>query len=471
VYDLAITTTNPNNMNFNSRDAASNPPQLVIQTSAGTPPTATSTPSSPTLTPTASVTPSPTLTSVSTVTATGTATSTATATPTQSSTGSTTTFTSIADSYVDAASPTSNFGSLTTLRVDASPDVRSYLRFNVQGLNGTVTRATLRIFANTASSQGFRAHALSDNSWSETAINYNNAPPLGAVLGSSGAAGASTWKTVDVTAYVTGNGTFNFGLSTTGSTALSLASRQSGANAPQLIVETSGSTATPTATIHATNTFTATATPTRTPTATAPVDTATQTNTPEFTDTPTPTDSVSNTPTFTPTRTPTATATPTRTGTASSGSTTFLAVADSYVSADAPTTNYGSLTTLRVDGSPIIRSYLRFTVQGLNGTVTKATLRIFANSASSSSLVASGVSDNTWSESTLNYNNAPPLGNSIGTASPITAGAWISIDITSYITGDGTYNLAVTTPGSTAISLASRQSGANAPQLIIETTP
>jgi hypothetical protein len=126
---------------------------------------------------------------------------------------------------------------------------------------------------------------------------------------------------------------------------------------------------------------------------------------------------------------------------------------------------------VRVDGSPIVRSYLRFNVQGLNGTVNRVTLRIFANSASSSSLVASGVSNNTWTETTINYNNAPPPGSAIGSASPVTAGAWISIDITAYITGNGTYNLALTTPGGTAISLASRESGANAPQLIIETRP
>jgi hypothetical protein len=48
---------------------------------------------------------------------------------------------------------------------------------------------------------------------------------------------------------------------------------------------------------------------------------------------------------------------------------------------------------------------------------------------------------------------------------------WISLDVTGYITGNGTYNLALTTPGSTAVSLASRESGANAPQLIIETAP
>jgi hypothetical protein len=140
------------------------------------------------------------------------------------------------------------------------------------------------------------------------------------------------------------------------------------------------------------------------------------------------------------------------------------------VNAASPTTNYGSSTTLRVDGSPIVRSYLRFSVQGINGTVTKATLRIFANSASSQSVVASSVSNTTWTESTINYDNAPLIGSALGSSGPVTAGVWITIDITPYITGNGTYNLALTTPGSTAISLASRQSGANAPQLIVEAT-
>jgi hypothetical protein len=124
-----------------------------------------------------------------------------------------------------------------------------------------------------------------------------------------------------------------------------------------------------------------------------------------------------------------------------------------------------------VDGSPVVRSYLRFTVQGISGTVTRATLRIFANSASKSGVAAQSVSDNTWTESTITYNNAPPVGTSLGSSGAVSTGAWFSIDITPYITGNGTYNLALTTPGSTAISLASRQAGANAPQLIVETSP
>jgi hypothetical protein len=344
------------------------------------------------------------------------------------------TFLPVADTYVRASLPSNNYGTATTLRADASPVERSYLRFDVQGVGGAVTRATLRIYTNTNSNIGFQVSRVSNNSWGETTTTYSNAPAVGSLLGPSGATTANTWKTVDVTPYITGNGTFSFALSTTSTSGMAFASRESGANAPQLIVETQTG---PTAPPGNTNT------PTRTPTATSPGG-ATPTRT--------------STPTFTATSNP-------------SGSLTFLPVGDSYVNESSPTTNYGTTTTLRMDASPILRSYLRFNVQGLSGTVTRATLRVFANSASSLGCVANRVSNNTWTESTLNYNNAPALGSVIGSSSPFGAGAWIDIDITAYITGNGTYNLALTTPSSTAVSLASRESSGNAPRLIIETSP
>jgi hypothetical protein len=118
-----------------------------------------------------------------------------------------------------------------------------------------------------------------------------------------------------------------------------------------------------------------------------------------------------------------------------------------------------------------MRSYLRFNVQGVNGTVSRATLRIYANSASTAGISLWRVSDNTWTESTLNYNNAPAVGSLISSSPSLSSGTWISIDVTAYVTGNGTYNLALTTPGSTAISFASRQAVTNSPQLIVETTP
>ncbi|MDH4146984.1 MAG: metallophosphoesterase, partial [Acidimicrobiia bacterium] len=61
----------------------------------------------------------------------------------------------------------------------------------------------------------------------------------------------------------------------------------------------------------------------------------------------------------------------------------FAANADSYVSDSAPTTNYGTANLVRVDASPIQRSYLRFSVSGLTAPPASVKLRVLANSASS----------------------------------------------------------------------------------------
>jgi len=319
----------------------------------------------------------------------------------------------------------------------------------VQELNSPVTRATLRVFSTSASSQGYQARGVSDNSWGELTINYNNSPAVGIVLGSSGPMGANTWTSIDVTSYITGNGSFNLALTTSSTTAMSFSSRQ-GANPPQLVIEIqSGPTVTPSHTPTATSTRTPTNTPTNTATATA-------TN--------------PNLPTNTSTFTPTPSATPSQTQPPSGNTSTFIPIADSYVNETSPTANYGSLSSLRTDGSPIIRSYLRFNVQGLSGKVTRATLRVFANTASSVGCSANGVSNNTWTESTLNYNNAPLVGSVLGSSGPFGAGVWINIDVTAYISGNGTYNLGLTPLGTTAISFASRESG-SAPQLVVETSP
>src|SRR5215207_7763996 len=150
---------------------------------------------------------------------------------------------------------------------------------------------------------------------------------------------------------------------------------------------------------------------------------------------------------------------------------TFIPVADSYVNADAPTANYGTLSTLRADGSPIVRSYLQFNVQGLVRTVIQARLRIYANSASSVGYDIRSVSDNSWGEGTLNYTNAPAFGQPVGSSGSFTAPGWTEVNVTLLINGDGTYSFALTTPHTTAISFASRQAGANVPQLIIDMAP
>jgi parallel beta-helix repeat protein len=150
---------------------------------------------------------------------------------------------------------------------------------------------------------------------------------------------------------------------------------------------------------------------------------------------------------------------------------TFVPVADSYVNADLPSTNYGSSSSLRVDGSPFVNSYLRFNVQGLVGTVTKATLRVYATSSSSVGYDIHSVSDNSWGETTINYTNAPAFGSVVASSGSFSAPLWTEVDVTVLVNGDGTYSFALTTTHTTAISFASRQAGANAPQLVITTAP
>ncbi len=326
----------------------------------------------------------------------------------------TSTISPVADAYVNSSSPSTNYGSATQLRVDGSPAVRSYLRFAVSGLTGTVSQATLRIYANSSLNTGITAHRVADNTWGEGTINYGNAPAVGTAIGASGAIGTGAWLSINVTPYVTGNGTFSFALTSANVTALSLASREA-ANKPQLVLTTGTTGAT----------------------ATAAAPPATQ---------------------------PAATATPNGTG----GTLTLLPIADAHVNAAYPTTNYGTAAELREDGSPVKRGYLRFNVTGLSGAVSKATLRLYANSSLSTGITAHRVADNTWGETTINYSNAPALGTALATTGAISQGTWVSIDVTSYVTGNGAYSFGLTNGSATALSLASREA-TNKPQLVITT--
>jgi acid phosphatase type 7 len=195
--------------------------------------------------------------------------------------------------------------------------------------------------------------------------------------------------------------------------------------------------------------------------------TATPTNIP--TNTPTPTLAVSPTPGNTPTSTNTPSVTFTPTATQSGSSVTFVPMADAYVYSVNPDTKFGTVSTLRADASPSMLSFLKFSVSGLSGAPSQATLRLFANSIQSTGVDVHHVADTTWGETTITYNNMPAYDAAIaGSSGPIkTSGTFYSINVTSLITGNGTFNMAFTTTNSTTISFASRESGANAPQLVI----
>jgi hypothetical protein len=147
---------------------------------------------------------------------------------------------------------------------------------------------------------------------------------------------------------------------------------------------------------------------------------------------------------------------------------TFAPSADAYVTESDPNTNNGSRSDLRLDGSPLVRSYLRFSVSGVSGTISRARLRLYPNSSSSTGYQAHGSSDTSWGELTITYANAPAFGAVIVSSGAFTSGAYTEVDVTPLISGDGVYTIVLTGPGTTAISLGSRESP-NPPQLLIET--
>jgi hypothetical protein len=123
---------------------------------------------------------------------------------------------------------------------------------------------------------------------------------------------------------------------------------------------------------------------------------------------------------------------------------TFTAAADTYVESDTPTTNYGLKPAFKVDNSPTKSGLLRFDVSGIGGgSVASAVLRVYCTDASTDGGTVYSVPDSTWGESTVNWNTAPSTGSSLGSIGAVTAGAWASLDVTSFVTGDGTYSVEI----------------------------
>jgi len=151
-------------------------------------------------------------------------------------------FVPVADAYVNSSSPSKSYGSLSVLRADGSPVLRSYLRFNIQGVSGTVIAAELRVFVETSQAVGHDVHVSPNNAWQETTLTYENAPAFGDSLGFSGPLLAGTYSSVPVTGQVPRNGEVTFVLTTSSTSAVRYSSRENLATPPILVVTFDDST-------------------------------------------------------------------------------------------------------------------------------------------------------------------------------------------------------------------------------------
>src|SRR5207249_6233166 len=166
--------------------------------------------------------------------------------------GGGTSFPAVADAYTDAntATQSTNFGTATILRLWNQPVDRIYLRFTVSGLPaGPVARAIVRLTTtsavNSGSDSGGEIHTVSAP-WDELTLNHLNKPVLDTAVLSAVAGPIVPSQTIDydVSAAVTGNGTYDFALKTLSTDRAEFVSREGGAGAPQLIVFRDAPTAT-----------------------------------------------------------------------------------------------------------------------------------------------------------------------------------------------------------------------------------
>ncbi|OGN88275.1 MAG: hypothetical protein A2X23_04345 [Chloroflexi bacterium GWC2_73_18] len=157
---------------------------------------------------------------------------------------------------------------------------------------------------------------------------------------------------------------------------------------------------------------------------------------------------------------------------------TFAPLADAQVKSSSATTNYGSLATLRVredTASPptTYRSYLKFTVSGITGTVSAIKLRLFVVTQNSNDGGAVYAVGNGWAEGTITWNTAPVIGpTAIGSAGAVTQNTWVEITLDpGAIAADGTYSFALKNASTTSAYYNSREAATNRPQLVITQTP
>jgi unsaturated chondroitin disaccharide hydrolase len=442
----------------------------------------------------------------------------------------TTTLAAAADAYVrDGTYATQNFGATTDLNVKKHAAVgysrETYLRFDLSNL-GQIEAATLRLFGkSTSSTQNVNVglYAAGNTTWAETALNWNNRPAgAGTPMATKTITGTVTgaWYTFDVTPYLqqqkaAGATAVTFalkGLSQTDQVAV-FNSDENSANKPQLVVQQAVSQAlvvsTGNVTVPEGDTANFSVKLAVQPAGNVTVNVARTSG-----DTDVSVQSGSSL-VFTPTNWNTAqtvvlaaaedadaangsavftvssTALTSKTVTASEADNdvtnqpvTVRAAADAYVrDGSYATTNFGGVTELTMKNHTAAgytrESYLRFSLSDAS-SVGSAVLRLYGGlqQAVTGGLVNQvyGVSDVSWSESALNWNNRPAASTGVlATLNVVgTAKQWYEINLTSYVQQQKAAGATAVTllfrnavVNDAVTSFASDEAAASQPQLVL----
>jgi len=139
---------------------------------------------------------------------------------------------------------------------------------------------------------------------------------------------------------------------------------------------------------------------------------------------------------------------------------------DTTINAASPNVNFNSTNLLKVDSDPVENLLIKFQVSGLEGlTINKAVLRLYTINDSTVGGDFYPVMDQSWVEETVTWNTAPAAEPAkIASVGQAALNTWVSVDLTSFITGDGIYSLRASSLSTNAAHYSSKE-GAFAPYL------
>ncbi len=445
-----------------------------------------------------------------------------TAAATGGGTSETVTLTVAEDSYVSAGATGTNYGTSTVLGVDASTEEITYLKFDLSAYAGrTLESATLQLRSAGSGSSGTQnVKLVASDTWTETGITYSNRPALGAGIGTLGPTTTNTNYNVPLTVSgVAGElgQQLSLGMDSSSSDGLDLNSGET-TTPPKLVLTLGGGGTVPAPadttapTVTATSpvagatgvavganvtgsfseamdaatvtlgTFTLTAPGTTTPLSAA----VTYDSTAKVATLNPGADLAAGT-TYTATikggtngvkdaaGNPLGTdktwsfTTAAATGGGTSETVTLTVAEDSYVSAGATGTNYGTASVLGVDGSPIEISYLKFDLGAYAGReITGATLQLRATSSGSSGTQnVKLVSDDSWTETGITYTNKPELGIAVGKLGPTSSNTDYNVTLTAgSLPTDRFLSLGLDSTSGDGLDLGSRQTS-TPPKLVL----
>jgi Glycosyl hydrolases family 16 len=149
---------------------------------------------------------------------------------------------------------------------------------------------------------------------------------------------------------------------------------------------------------------------------------------------------------------------------------TFRPSADTYVDEARPNRSFGSATRLRVRAGsrPAKQVYVRFTVAGLAGWVTRAKLRFYvANGTRNGPAVYRTAR---WPRKPLTWTRRPAVvSGPRDNKGRLAAGAWVEWDVTPWVRQDGAYRFILKRGSADAVRFMSRETRLQ-PQLVVTTS-